>query len=131
MNTKKVTRFKLHHFQIFVASKPNDSKDSKIPTSQHQIWQKQIVELRSHVWRLLTGTGSLFITVLLFMAMKKWGIQLSTLRQAEIRWKKTCFSPKISGIFNVLSGKSYRYDGLMCLLFCWRFIKCPGFSSQY
>lgn len=97
MNTKKVTRFKLHHFQIFVASKPNDSKDSKIPTSQHQIWQKQIVELRSRVWRLLAGTGSLFITVLLFMAMKKWGIQLSTFETAEIRWKKTFFSRKFLG----------------------------------
>ena len=50
--------------------------------------------------------------------------------------EKDIFFAKISGIFNVLSGKSYRYDGLMCLLFCWRFIKnlwtetlkCPGFK---
>ena len=33
--------------------------------------QGLISELRTRTWRLLSGTGSLFITVLLFMAMKK------------------------------------------------------------
>lgn len=37
----------------------------------YAVQQGLIPELRTRTWRLLSGTGSLFITVLLFMAMKK------------------------------------------------------------
>jgi len=49
------------------------------------IQQKQIVELRSRVWRLLAGTGSLFITVLLFMAMKKsWKLCVGATQESKL-----------------------------------------------